>query len=268
MSEQSDVIDSLDEVGVLAGIQWAYLSATSRVLADYSEAAGHDATWLGITRYNQFRDRLDRVFACGRYAVPIGSHAAASLDVLHAELTDRDIKAMPRFAPDLVARSDLNGSPGWVWEGWRWLLASCSFGKLDELPWLQKSPTKQRVAQQLNQDPDQASLFGDLVDDEIPGLTAMLATPHQLDRETLVVAHSQDHDSDARELVIGRARLNSGGGKAWHWRHDLLSSPRAGGGNRLVDGPLPSGPDTVDDAPVRLRRPANGQTNGRASGDS
>ena len=85
MSERQDVITSFEGAGVLPGIRWAYLSATARVSGDYSEAAGHDATWVGITRFTLFRDRLDRVFACGRYAVREGADAELSLDVLHAE---------------------------------------------------------------------------------------------------------------------------------------------------------------------------------------
>ena len=180
---------SLGVAGVLAGIRWSYVAATSRVLDDYSEAAGHDATWAGMTRFTYFRDRLDRVFACGRYAVPAGSDAAISLDVLHAELTERDIETMPQLSTDLVMRADLNGSPGWAWQDWRWLLASCVFGKIDELPWPRKSPTKQRVAQQHNPDPAQGSLFDELADEEVGGLEVLLAATHQLDRETLVVAH-------------------------------------------------------------------------------
>lgn len=255
MSERQDVIASLEDAGVLPGIRWAYLSATARVFGDYSEAAGHDATWVGITRFTLFRDRLDRVFASGRYAVREGVDSELSLDVLHAELTERDIATLPRLAPDLVVRADLNGSPGWGWQGWRWLLASSAFGKVDELPWPQKSPTKQRVAQQPNPDPDQASLFDHLADEEVPGLAALVAAVHQLDRETLVVAHSQDIDHDGRELVIGRARLNFGGGDAWRWRHDLLDVPPSEGRRGSVTRPAPTGPDKVADAPVKLRRP-------------
>ena len=268
MSEQQDIIASFDQAGVLEGIRWAYISAASRVLEDCSEAAGHDATWVGITRFTLFRDRLDRVFACGRYAVPVGSDAAISLDVLHAELTERDIAAMPQLAPNLVVRANLNGSPGWAFQGRRWLLASCVFGKIDELPWPQKSPTKQRVAQQPNPDPGaQASLFDDLADEEIGGLETLLAAENELDLETLVVAHSQDVDDAARELVMGRARLNMGGGNPWRWCQDLLTTPPADGRRRVGDIPPATNPDTVPDAPVRLRRPASERPGNQASGD-
>lgn len=267
MSEREDVIASFEESGVLSGIRWAFVSATGRVFGDYSEPAGLDATWVGITRFTLFRDRLDRAFACGRYAVRDGADAGLSLDVLQAELTERDIATLPRLAPDLVRRADLNGSPGWAWQGWRWLLASSAYGKVDELPWPQKSPTKQRVARQRNPDPNQASLFDDFADDEVPGLAALVAAAtHQLDRETLVVAHSQDVDHDGRELVIGRARLNVGGGDAWHWRHDLLDVPPSQGGRGSITKPGPTGAETVPDAPVRLRR-LGVEEPGRAGGE-
>lgn len=268
MSEQQEVTASFDHAGVLAGIRWAYLSATGRVFGDYSEAAGHDATWAGITRFTLFRDRLDRVFACGRYAVPAGSDAGISLDLLHAELAERDVATMPRIASDLVERADLNGSPGWAWQSWRWLLASCAFGKIDELPWPQKSPTKQRVALQPNPDPAPASLFDDLAEDEMAGLELLLDAAHQLDRDTLVVAHSQDIDHDGRQLVLGRPRLNIGGGDAWHWHHDLLDTPPADGGRLTGDMPESPGPDFVPDAPVRLRRPAAERPADPASGEA
>jgi len=66
----------LGDAGVLAGVRWAYLSATTRSLETYSEADGHDAAWLGNTRFTLFRNRLDRVFACERYAVHSGENDA------------------------------------------------------------------------------------------------------------------------------------------------------------------------------------------------
>lgn len=267
MNEQQDVIASFGDAGVLAGIRWAYVSATDRVHDDYSEAAGHDTTWAGMTRFTYFRDRLDRVFACGRYAVPVGSDAGVSLDLLHAELTERDIATMPQLPTDLVIRADLNGSPGWAWRDWRWLLASCAVGKIRELPWPRKSPTKRRVALQHNPDPAQGSLFDELAEEEVAGLQALLGAAHQLGRETFVVAHSQDVDHDTRELVLGRARLNTGGGQAWYWYQDLLADPRAESGRGADDTPSPPGPGTVLDAPVRLRRPADERPADRAGGD-
>lgn len=256
----------LGGAGVLAGVRWAYLSATARSLEIYSEPDGHDPTLLGQLRFTTFRDRLDRVFACERYAVQPGNDAA-DFDLLYAELSDQDSRGMPHLAPDLVRRSDLNGSPGWAWQGTRILLASCVFGRLDQLPWPQKSPTKQRVARQRNPEPSQPSLFEGFAEEEIGGLEAVLAATHELDVVTFVVAHSLDPLSRQIELVLGRARLNSGGGPAWHWYQDLLGTPPAGGGRRVEGTPLPSGPGVVEDAEVRLRRTSREQRDDRASGE-
>lgn len=255
MTDRDELIAELNDAGVLDAIRWAYLSATERVLADYSAAAGHDATWVGVSRFTLFRDRLDRVFSCGNYAVPDHIDGELSLDVLHAELSDRDIATFPNIEPSLVSRANLSGSPGWAHDGERWLLASAPFGKLDELPWPQKSPTKQRVAQQSSTDFDQPTLFDHFTADEQAGL-ATAVSELQLDLRTLIVAHSLEADHGDRELVIGQPRLNSGGGSAWHWRHDLLHLPPNDGDRLRPTKPAPAGPEDAPDAPVRLRRPA------------
>lgn len=266
MSEQQDIIAELGDAGVLAGVGWAYLSATTRSLETYSEADGHDAAWLGNTRYTLFRDRLDRVFACERYAVRSGNDDA-DLDLLYDQLSKRDIDTMPRLDAGLVRRANLNGSPGWAHGERRFLLASSVFGKIDQLPWPQKSPTKQRVARQRNPEPPQPSLFEDFALEELGGLEAMAAAGQDLDLKTYVVAHSLDPLSRHVELVFGRPRLNSGGGQAWHWRQSLLGAQPTGGGRRTDITPRPTGPTTVPDAPVRLRRHAEERRDDHASGE-
>jgi hypothetical protein len=263
VTEQQDVIEELGEAGVLAAARWAYLSAIARSLELYSEDDGHDAAWLGNTRFTYFRDRLDRVYGCEKYAVHSGDENA-DLDLLHAQLTRADSEAMPALPLGLVRRSNLTGSPGWVFGRYRFLLASGTYGKLDQMPWPQKSPTKQRVARQRDPEPPHPSLFDDFADDEVGGLeTALAAT--QLDLDTFVIAHSLDPLSQQTELVFGRPRLNSGGGPAWRWRQDILAIPPAGGGRRPGATPKPSGPDTVPDATVRLRDQAEERRRGRAS---
>ncbi|OWA04558.1 hypothetical protein B9W62_27515 [Streptomyces sp. CS113] len=265
MSEQQDVIAELGDAGLLTGVRWAYLSATARALETYSEADGHDAALLGNLRYTLFRDRLDRVFACERYAVRSGNDDA-DLDLLYDQLSERDIDAMPLLDAGLVRRADLNGSPGWAHGERRFLLASGDFGSLDRLPWPRKSPTKQRVARQQALELPQPSLFEDLESEELIGLEE-LATELELDLTTYVVAHSLDPLSGRMELIFGRPRLNNGGGQAWHWRHDILSAPPSDGGRRTDDTPLPTGPNIVPDAPVRLRRPGQKRQDNRASGE-
>jgi hypothetical protein len=267
MSEQQDVIGSLEAAGVLPGISWAYRAATSRTLEFFSEADGH-AALLGNVRFTLFRDRLDRVFACEAYDLQTDSAPTDHLDVLYAELSQEDVRTMPQLAPDQVRRANLTGSPGWAFKGRRFLLASSAFGKLDELPWPRKSPTKQRVARQRQPNPAQVSLFADAADAEIAGLEELLANTYRLDLDTFVVAHTLDSVSQGTELVFGRPLFNSGGGRAWTWRHDLLAAPPADGGRIRGDGQLPSGPDSVPDAPVRMRRPATEQPADRARGEA
>ncbi|WP_280335901.1 hypothetical protein [Nocardia wallacei] len=267
MSEQQEIISKLGEAGVLDGIRWAYLSATARLLEAHAEdGAFEDAGWLGTSRYILFRDRLDRVFACERYGLSSGDEHS-DLDLLYARLSDKDIRTMPRLNPGLVDRSNLNGSPGWVHQGDRFLLASSTFGKLDELPWPQKSPTKRQVASQPDPDPAQRSLFEGAADEELSVLEAAMAAEADLDMTTFVVAHSLDAISGKLELVFGRPRLNAGGGRAWYWREDLVNIPPGSGSFRVDERPHPLGPDGTPDAPVRLRRDAGTQSPNYSSGE-
>jgi hypothetical protein len=252
MSERDEMVDTLEDAGALPGVRWAYAAATSRLLDDYSEPAGHDMTWIGVTRWILFRDRLDRVFSCGRYAVAENGDRQAGIDMVRAELSEQDIATMPDIAPDSIVRSNLNGSPGWALGDVRWLLASTVFGKLSDHPWPQKSATKQRVAMQPPTDSDFITLFDELTQEEQEGLRAIHAAP-VFDFTTLVIGHSIDVDHGGRELLIGRPRMNSDGGPAWHWTHDLLHSPPPRRSRVADPGPIQPSPETVVDAPVKLR---------------
>lgn len=238
----------LRTAGVLDGVRWAYDSAVRRALDDYSEDAGYDTALLGSLRFTLFRDRLDRVFSCGRYALQAGVDENVGLDLVRVELTDKDRTSMPVLPADLVRRVNRDGSPGWALGDLQFLLASCEFGKIDILPWPRRSPAKQQVAMQLPPATEQPLALFDVVDTELaesdqtaPSLT------------TFMVAHTLDAVSGRRELVFGRTRFNSGGGQAWYWYENLLTLPPTQGGQR-PSVPTPSGPDGVPDAPVRLRK--------------
>jgi hypothetical protein len=256
VNEQRDVIAKLSRAVVLSGVRWAYLSAVGRSLETYSEADGHDAPWLGNTRFTLLRDRLDRVFACGRYAVHPGDDESGLFQLFDA-LSATDRQTMPRVPAGLVRRCDLNGSPGWAVGDLRFLLASGEYGKLDSLPWPQKSATKQRVARQPSPAPPQPSLFDAFAPGEVGGLAGLAGAAAELDLVTYVVAHSLDPVSKQFELIVGRPRLNAGGGQAWYWCHDLLGAPPSADARRGADAPAASGPDPVPDAEIRLRRPAD-----------
>ena len=133
MTERTDIIARLAAVGVIDGYQWAYTSAVTRTLADYSEEAGHDAAWLGLTCHTLFCDRLNRVFSCGRYALNPDADATSGLDLVRAELFEHEIETMPPIPAGLVTRADLNQSPGWRFEDLRLLVASAPWGKIDKL---------------------------------------------------------------------------------------------------------------------------------------
>ncbi|WP_228002378.1 hypothetical protein [Nocardia australiensis] len=266
MSEQQDVIAELGSAGVLAGIRWAYLSATARLLTTSADdAAFDDPGWIGTSRFKLFTDRLDRVFACKRYSVS-GSDPDAALDLLYAQLPKNEIESMPRLAPGLVERNDLNLSSGWAFGDKRFLLAAAVFGKLRELPWSQKSPTKQKVASQPDPHPEQGSLFAGDTDTELSTLESQLIESQKLDMTTFVIGHSIDVISGDLELGFGRPRLNSGGGDTWLWLENLLNLPPASGGRRGDAGPGPTAPDAEPDAPVRLRRRASTEPGVDASG--
>ena len=276
MGEQQDVIAALAGAGVLTGIRWAYESATRRSLEIYSEADGHDLAWLGHTRFTLFRDRLDRVFSCGRYAVPTAD-GRLDVDVLCAELSERDLTTMPRLGPGLVRRADLRGSAGWAYQRHWFLISSAEFGRLETLPWQEKSVTKQLVAMQPSPDLRQPSLFADLLTDGVlpdeflpagrspdgalygtllPGRLdpLLLAADRELKVPTFIVAHTLDAGTGQIELTFGRPRLNLRGGPAWHWREDLMNVPLPV--VRRTEVPAAAeidNPSEVPDAPVRLR---------------
>jgi hypothetical protein len=93
------------------------------------------------------------------YGWPLHSAQLSSGTLCFDQLSKRDIDTKPRLVAGLVRRSNLNGSPGWAHGATRFLLASGVFGKLDQLSWPRKSPTKQQVARQHNPEPPQPTLF-------------------------------------------------------------------------------------------------------------
>lgn len=254
MSEQSEVITRLREARVADGIQWAYESAVARTMETYSDEDGHDAATLGSLKFAHFRDRLDRVFSCGRYAIGEGEEDA-NLDLLYANLSARNIASMPKLESSLVTRSDLNGSPGWLVDEFRFLLASAPYNKVDRIAWPEKSLTKQQVAQQQDPEPP-PSLFDIFEPDDTGGLKG-LVSQLEIDVRTFVIGHSLDPVTRRMELVFGRSQIAAAKGESsWRWSEDLLALPPVGGGRRIDDAPDADGPDTVADAPVRLRRAA------------
>ncbi|MFI6345174.1 hypothetical protein [Streptomyces sp. NPDC050560] len=269
MSEQEEVVDDLSKPGVLAGISWAVSSAYRWTMQDYNPRAGHKPGWVGYTAHQLTCDRMDRVFSCGDYHLPVGLPAEAGMDAVQEGLPDEDFREMPRIAPGLVTYSPLNGSPGWLFGSRRWLLQSFQYGESRKIRWATKSETKRRVASY--PDPDQPDLFsgvGLVLDGfEIPPII-MEESEGETDIVTLVLAHSIHRELKERELFLGRPNLVSH--QAWHWRHDLMAHPPApGGGMHINNDPQPYTPnpnDVVSDAPVRLRKTPQERNGNETSG--
>jgi len=234
MGEREDAVAELDAGGVLDAVRWAARSAYRRAFEDHDEDAGYTQGSYGFGATTLLQDRLDRVFSTGRYAVGDLDEGAGA-DVAAAGLDRGDVAAMPRLPAGAVARSDLNGSPGWRRGRWRLLLVKTEYGNVDGLRWASKSLTRQEVAAQ--PDPDQLALF---------------PTDDAGDAVTLMVAHSGDRYSGLRELHLARPRFNRGGGRPWHWRVDL-GEPREG----IAADPAAAPMAPPADAEVRLRPAAS-----------
>ena len=235
----------------------------------YDPATGHTRGWVGYNAHTIFLNRLDRVFSCGSFQLPLDADETSGFDVVADGLTPQDLETLPRLAPSLVVRDDVNGSPGWRYGEWRWLLQSFGGVTIDTIPWPEKSPTKQRVAAQPS--PDQPTLPLEewlqpvipMAMDVVDVLAAEDDTPDVTPR-TLVTAFAIDGSTGRDQLYLGRARLNQGGGDAWHWRAPLTGPTPPDGRRRIVPSDTPLSPaTTVADAPVRLRR---GSDRGTGSG--
>lgn len=252
MSEQEDAVNDLGANGVLTGLGWAWDSARLQTMGAFEPDTGHNQGWVGYNAFTVLTDRLDRVFSLGRFSVGPSQDPALGADVLAQGLLPGEFDRMPHLEPGLVARDDLNRSPGWRSLGWRILLQSYGGLDIDRIPWSKKSWTKQRVA--LQPAPEQLSFdFGDLpmavdVLDDLSGLPSS-DTPIV----TLVGAYSIDAVTGNSAFYIGRPSFNHGGGAAWYWRVQVDNAGPADGGGRVIPHPGGSPYSPVPDADVRLR---------------
>lgn len=268
MAEEDDVLEALRGRGVLDGLAWAHRSAYGQVRQDYNPAGGHKQAWIGYNAHLYLVDRLDRVFQTGDYAVPPGQDSVGR-DVLAEGIADRDSRTMPLLPAGTVVRRDLNGSPGWFVAGWRWLLASYEFGQVAKIRWAERSETKQLVAKQPHS-VDDGGLFPLSTLPGLPPLEGLPDEEREL-RRTLVLAHAMDPTTAEFELFLGRIRWNTDHGDAWAWRVSMPtdSGPSGNGAapRPTLDPTDPAG-NTVEDAEVRVRRPARDQDVPRAIGEA
>ncbi|WP_433034176.1 hypothetical protein [Actinomycetospora sp. CA-053990] len=257
MAESNTVEVVLGEAGVLAAVRWARWSTHRHVLEHYDPETGHDRAWLGTTSYTVLRDRLDRVFQCGAYQPP-KDDAEAGRDVLAAGLRSGELELMPALPLGRVVRDGLNGSPGWRFEQWRFLLMSFDPGGIDRIYWSDKSDTKQQVASA--PDPEQLGLVVDaggelMMPDESPE-----GARHVDQVQTLVAAHALNPETGKGEIFLGRPRIAHDGEKCWHWRFQVHGDggPDDTRGSRPStpdpEGPESTGDTGADDLPLRLRQ--------------
>jgi hypothetical protein len=267
-SERERAVQALGRARVIDGLAWAWASARGQTLSSYDPDTGHNQAWVGFNAFTVLTDRLDRVFSLGRFALPGGLGSATGADLVAQGLNSGEFERMPVIERGVVLRDDVNGSPGWRHGRWRILLQSYGGQDVDRIPWPQKSPTKQLVAQPISSSQlalplGVLTLPGPLDDAELFGPAAGGgAGPGSWPAEggpvvNLVAAYAIDAVTERSALHLGHPQLNRGGGQAWAWRIALdvdgvSETPAAGlalGGPAADAGERPA----VPDAPVRLR---------------
>jgi hypothetical protein len=269
VTEDEKVIAEMTEGGIVAALRWAAASAHARAWSDFDPETGHNQTMLGIAAHTLLADRQDRVFRLEKYSA---TDEDQDRDVLLAGLLPPEQESLPTVTG--VERADLNNSPAWRYEQYRWFPSSFEHGKVHDIAWGRKSPTKQRIAAQTGREnPEQFVLPGTY--DEPVGhaldpvtLRELLEADADNSVLNLVLAHSVNPHTGATELLLGRPRLNVGGGKPWIWLRSLQAGDGGMGSGVRPEAPEPTGPEhraEVPDAPVRLRPRVAGQEPGAQS---
>jgi hypothetical protein len=253
VSEQEDAVETLGANGVLAALAWACDSARHQTLQSYDPETGHDQAWIGTNMFTVLQDRLNRVCSLGRFVLRSDADPTDGADLLAGGLAPGEFERMPHLSPGLVIRDDLNGSPGWLNQGWRILLQSYGGMDIDEIKWARRSRTKRRVASQPC--PDAPML--DLPEFKMAAdVLADLSKREQSDNPivTLVLAYAIDAVTGLSAFYLGHPRLNFGGGDPWYWRVSIEDCGQGGTGRGLRPGsPTDQSSSPVEDAAVRLR---------------
>lgn len=265
MTAQDDAIGALRDTGLLDVLEWAAPAAFAATEQIYDEDQGHDQGVIGYLNFKHLKDLMDRATSNGRFALGDDVEGTGD-DFLKRGITPEVFRLMPTIASDAVYRNDYKRSPGWAVEGFRVLLQSYSFGKVDDIKWLQRSDAKRRVASQRFVGED--TLF----DDEDFGLESIAGVPDDDDfvGVTLIAAHAFDPTTKQFELYVGQSK-NPEYPKdtCWHWKRRLLSDGAQDSGMHLPTLPaLPGDGATTDveDVPVRIKKPRSDEGTGSANG--
>lgn len=265
MSAEDDAITSLRASGLLDALTWAAPVALAATDQLYDEDQGHGQGFVGYANFTHYKDLVDRATGNGRFKLGIGVDGLGE-DVLKRGITPEAFDSMPSFPVGAVVRQDYKQSPGWAIEGYRVLLQSYPFGKVNDIKWVQRSDAKKRVANQLFVGND--TLFSG----EDFGLKSISGIPDDADFAgvTLIVAHAFDPTTKQFELYIGQSKNPEyANDSCWYWKMLLLSGGTPAGGTFLAATPrMPSGGASTDveDLPVRIKRTGADEGKGAANG--
>lgn len=265
MIAEDDAIKALRSSGLLEVLEWAAPAAFAATDQIYDEDQGHDQGVVGYLNYKHFKDLIDRATSNGRFLLGDDVDGTGA-DFIKRGITPEAFNAMPNLTPQAIARNDYKQSPGWATAGYRVLLQSYPFGKIDAIKWVRRSDAKRQVASQpfIHEN----ALF----DDQEFGLESIAGIPDDdaFEGVTLVAAHAFNPTTKQFELYIGQSKNPAYPDDAcWHWKRLLLAggAPISGRGASIPPTTSLGGasPD-VEDVPVRIKKTGAGEGTGAANG--
>lgn len=265
MTAEDTAIANLRNSGLLDVLMWAAPAAFAATDQIYDEDAGHDQGVIGYLNFKHFKDLMDRATSNGRFTLGEDVDGTGS-DVPERGIAPEAFRSMPSLAPEAITRSNYRNSPGWAADGYRVLLQSYAFGRIDEIKWGQRSEAKRRIASQPFVGDNTLFGYADLGLESIPGIP----DDDEFVGVTLVAAHAFNPIIKQFELYVGQSKnVTRPEDSCWHWRRMLLSGGTPMGGTGLVvpSTLLGDGASTeVDDVVVRMKEQIAGEGSGAANG--
>jgi len=258
VTAEDDALASLRGSGLLDVLTWAAPAAFAATDQMFDEAAGHDQGVVGYLNFKHLKDLIDRATSNGRFVLGEDVDGTGS-DFLERGIAPEVFRAMPSLAPEAITRNDYRQSPGWAAGGYRVLLQSYTFGRIDDIKWVQRSDAKRRVASQ--HFVGESTLFDDV--DFGPEWIPGIPDDDNFTGVTLVAAHAFNPATKQFELYVGQSKNPvSTKDPCWYWRQMLLSGGTPTGGTDVrVPPALPgtAASTDVDDIAVRIKKPLAGE---------
>jgi len=265
MTAEDDALSALQNSGLLGVLAWGAPAAFAATDQLYDEDQGHDQGVVGYLNFKHFKDLIDRATANGRFKLGEGLERFGG-DVLERGITPDAFESMSSLATVAIVRRDYKQSPGWAIEGYRVLLQSYPFGKVNDIKWGQRSAAKKRVADQFFDDGNALFSPEDFGLETIPGIP----DDDEFGGITLIAAHAFSPTTRQFELYIGQSKNPEyADDSCWQWKKLLLSSGTPTGGGGLPVAPtMPSGGASanVEDVPVRIKQTGAVKGSGMANG--